>query len=166
MAVKGNILVGMGGFAVTSSMAILLDLFRQLDVRVNGIEVVVEWLDVAVVYGNENVVGFPQPEENDIAGTGGIVASGILGKGFSLKILHEDVRERAAGGFAHAKSLELPIEIAPPSEVGQVEIKFDHGQDVVDSAFVKIHVACPVFPGQVPSRCIVTLQQQSNFHLN
>ena len=32
----------------------------------------------------------------------------------------------------HAKSLELLVEVAPLPEVGQMEVVFEYGQDVVD----------------------------------
>ena len=165
MAVEVNILVCVCGLAIDVKIecavgvvddgdvqhgdaAILLDLFGPLDVGMNGVEIVVQWLDVVVVYGDESVVGFSQPEENDVTGRDGIVTSGVLGKGFSLKIFHIYVGKRAAGGFAHPKSLELPIEVAPPSEIGQVEVEFDQGQDVVDpdgGAFLEIPVAFKFF---------------------
>ena len=76
---------------------ILLDLFGPLDVGMNGVEIVVQWLYVVVVYGNESIVCFSQPEEYDVTGRGGNITSGILGKGFSLKIFHIYVAEGAGG---------------------------------------------------------------------
>ena len=135
MTVKCNVLVGVCGLAIDveveravriandgdikhSNSSVLLNFFGPLYARVNGIEVIVEWLNVVVVNGGDGVVGFPEPEEDGLTGTDGVVASGILGKGFSLKVFHIDVRQWAAGGFAHAKSLELPIVVASPSKVG------------------------------------------------
>ena len=76
MAVPRDVLVGVSGFAVDikvesgirvvddsniqhGNFATLLDLFSPLDVWVNGVEVVVEWLDVVVANGSESIVGFP-----------------------------------------------------------------------------------------------------------
>ena len=95
MAVEVNILVCVCGLAIDVKIecavgvvddgdvqhgdaTILLDLFGPLDVGMNGVEIVVQWLDVVVVYGDESVVGFSQPEENDVTGRDGIVTSGVF----------------------------------------------------------------------------------------
>ena len=125
------------------NFASLLDLFCPLDVWVNGVEVIVEWLNVVVVHSDKCVVGFPVPEENELTGTDGIVASGIVGKGCSLKLLHINVRERTAGGFAHAKTLHLFVKGSPPSEIGQVEIEFDESHNVISpdgGSFVEVNM--------------------------
>ena len=41
---------------------VLLDFFRLLDILVNGVEVVMQWLDVVVANGGDGVVGFSEPE--------------------------------------------------------------------------------------------------------
>ena len=96
MAVPRDVLVCVGGFAVDvevegairivddshiqhGNFAFLLDFFCPLDVWVNGIEVVVEWLYVVVVDCNECVVGLPVPEEYEITGIDGTIASGVVG---------------------------------------------------------------------------------------
>ena len=89
----------------------------------------------------DGVVGLSEPGENDVIRCDVAVARGIICEGVLLKFLHVKVREWAAGGFTHPKSLELPIEVAPLSEIGQVEVEFDQGQDVVNpdgGALVKI----------------------------
>ena len=108
VAIPRDVLVGVCGFTIDvkiecairvvddgdiqhGNFATLLNFFCPLDVWVNGVKVVVEWLDVLVVYGNECVVGFPKPEENKLTGTDGNVASWVVGKGCSLEILHVDV---------------------------------------------------------------------------
>ena len=93
---------------------------------------VVEALDVVVVNGHESIVGFSKPEENYFAGTDVAVASRIAGKGSCLKIFHVYVRERAAGGFTHAESFHLFVEVFTPPEVGEVEIEFNQRHDVVN----------------------------------
>ena len=74
--VKRYVLVGVGGFAVCIEVeravwimdygyikhgnpSIFLNFFGPTDVWVYGVEVVVKWLNVVVVYGNKGVVGFP-----------------------------------------------------------------------------------------------------------
>ena len=96
MAVEGNVLVGVRGFAVDikaesavrvaddgdikhGNPAVLLSLFSPLDVWVNGNEVIVEWLDVVIVNGDESIVGFPEPEEDDLIGMDGVVTSMVIG---------------------------------------------------------------------------------------
>ena len=83
VAVEWNILVCVGGFAIDikakrtvgivdyrdiqhSNLAVLLNFDCPFDVRVDGVEVVVQRMDVVVVNGNECVVGFSQPEEYDV----------------------------------------------------------------------------------------------------
>ena len=139
MTIPGDVLVCVGGFAVDvevesairvvddcniqhGNFATLLDLFSPLDVWVNGVEIIVEWLNVLVVYCNNCVVGFPIPEEDELTGTDGIVTSWVVGKGCSLEVLHIDVRQWAAGGLTHAKPFELFVELAIPSEVGKIEV--------------------------------------------
>ena len=48
-----------------------------------------EAMDVVVVHCNKGVVGLPQPEEDDVTGTGGVVSSRVIGKGSFLKVFHE-----------------------------------------------------------------------------
>ena len=79
VAVKWNVLVGVRGFAIDVKVegavgvvddgdikhgyaSIFFDFLCPLDVRVNGVKKVVEWLDVVIVNGYECVVGFSQPE--------------------------------------------------------------------------------------------------------
>ena len=98
VTVKGDVLVGVGRFAINvkiettivivndgdikhGNLAIFLDFFRPFDVGVNGIEVVVECLDVVIVNGYDSIVGLSQPEQNDVTGTGGAVTSGVVGEG-------------------------------------------------------------------------------------
>ena len=57
-----------------------------------GIEVVVEWLNVVFVNGGEGVVGFSEPKQDGLAGTGGVVSRGLVGKDSLLEIFHKDVR--------------------------------------------------------------------------
>ena len=108
VAVPRDVLISVSGFAIDvevesairvaddsyiqhGNFATLLDFFSPLDVWVNGVEIVVEWFNVLVVNGNKCVVGLPQPEEDELTGTDGAVASWVVGKGCSLKILHVDV---------------------------------------------------------------------------
>ena len=108
MAVPGDVLVGVGGFAVDievegairvadngdvqhGDFTVLLNFLCPLDVRMNGVQVVVEWFNVLVVYCDKCVIGLPQPKEDQLTGTDGTVASWVVGKGCSLEILHVDV---------------------------------------------------------------------------
>ena len=135
VTIKGDVLVGVGRFAINvkiettivivndgdikhGNLAIFLDFFRPFDVRVDGIEVVVQGLDVVVVDGDNSIVGFPKPKQDDITGTDVVIASGVVGKGSLLKSLHINVGKWAAGGFAHAKTFELFVKIAPPTKIG------------------------------------------------
>ena len=139
VAVKRNVLVGVCGLAVDieiesairvvddgyiqhGNFATLLDFFGPLDVWVNGVEIIVEWLNVLVVDCNKCVIGLPVPEENKLTGTDGIVASWVVGKGCSLEVLHVNVRQWATGGFTHTKTLELLVKVTIPSKVGKIEI--------------------------------------------
>ena len=63
--------------------AVLLNFFGPLFVGVDGVEVVVEALD------DESVVGFPQPLKDDLTGIDGVIASGVVGKSCSLKVLNK-----------------------------------------------------------------------------
>ena len=109
VAVEWNVLVGVRGFAVDVKVegavgvvddgdikhgyaTIFFDFLSPLDVRVNGVEVIVEWLNVVVVNGDKCVVGFSKPKKDEIAGTGGIVASRVIGEDSSFKIFHVDIR--------------------------------------------------------------------------
>ena len=108
MAVKWDVLVGVCGFAVDiktkrgirivndkdiqhGDPAILLSFDGPFDVGMDGVEVVVEWVDVIFVHCDQCVVGLPQPEENDVTGTDGTVPSGVVGEGSLLEIFHENV---------------------------------------------------------------------------
>ena len=139
MAIPRDVLICVSGFAVDveiecairvvddsdiqhGNFATLLDFFGPLDVWVNGVEVFVEWLNVVVVYCNECVVGLPVPEEYELTGTDGIIASWVIGQGRSLKVFHENVRQWTTGGLAHTKTLELFVIFAIPSKVGKVKI--------------------------------------------
>ena len=102
--------------------SVFLHFFRPPDVRVDGVEMVVQALDVVVVDGHERIVGFSEPEENDFTGVDVVVTSGIAGKGCCLKIFHVNVRERAAGGFSHAEPFDLLEKAFAPSEVGNMYI--------------------------------------------
>ena len=73
------------------NFATLLNFFCPLHVWVNGVEVIVEWVNVVVVDCNKCVVGFPVPEEYELTGTDGIVASWVVGEGCSLEIFHKNV---------------------------------------------------------------------------
>ena len=64
------------------------------------------------------VSGLPKPKEDGLAGMDGIVTSRVVGKGCLLEVFHEDIRQWAAGRFAHAKTLELLVEATTPLEVG------------------------------------------------
>ena len=75
---------------VISSMAILPS-WSAFVRWMNGIEVVVHRLYVVVVDCNKCIVGLPVPEEDKFAGTDGIVASGVVGKGRLFKLFHVDV---------------------------------------------------------------------------
>ena len=110
------------GYVKHSNPSVFFDFFCPVDVRVDGVEIVVEALDVVVVDGNDGVVGFSEPEKDNLTGRDGIVTSRVIGKSRLLKVFHKNVGQWAAGGFAHAKSLELLVEVAPPLEVGKVEI--------------------------------------------
>ena len=46
------------------NFAIAFDFFCPLDVWVNAVEIVVEWLNVVIVNGDKGIVDFPVPEEN------------------------------------------------------------------------------------------------------
>ena len=139
VAVKVDVLVSVCGFAVNvkvegavripddgdikhSNFAAVLNFFRPLHIGVDRVEILMERLDMVFVDANDGVVGLTVPELDDVAGTDVAVASGIIGKGSSLKVLHENVGQRAAGGFAHAKSLELLVKLTLPLEIGLVEI--------------------------------------------
>ena len=56
-----------------------------------------KWLYVVVANGGDCVVGFSVPEQNHVTGIGVVVASRVVGKGSSLKILHIDVGQWTAG---------------------------------------------------------------------
>ena len=73
---------------------------------------------MVIVNGDQSIVGFPIPEENELPGTNGWVAGGVVGKGSGLKVFHVNVRERAAGGLAHAKTLELFVVSTFPPKIG------------------------------------------------
>ena len=88
-------------------------------------------------------------KEDHVTGRDGIVASGVICEGRSLKILHVYVRHGAAGGFAHPKSLLLFVEFALPTEIGKVEVEFDQSQDVIYpdwSAFGEIRISLKLVP--------------------
>ena len=144
VAVEWDVLVGVSGFAIDVEIersvriandgdikhgypAVCFDLFRPFDVRMDGVEVVVEGLYVVVVDGDKCVVCFPQPEKDELTGIDVGITSGEVGQGRLLKVFHVDIRQWAAGGFAHAESFELLVKGILPPEVGQIEIEFDHG---------------------------------------
>ena len=124
MTIPRDVLVCVGGFAVDvesesairvvddchiqhGNFATLLDFFRPLDVWVNGVKVVVKWLNVVVLHCNKCVVGLPVPEEDELTGTNGVVACWVVGKGRGLKVLHKEVGQWATGGLTHTKTLYL-----------------------------------------------------------
>ena len=113
-----------------------------------------KWLYVVVANGGDCVVGFSVPEQNHVTGIGVVVASKVVGKGSSLKILHIDVRQWTSGRLTYAKSLELLVEVAPLPEVGQMEVVFEYGQDVVDpewSALAEFSVTLEFLLGELES---------------
>ena len=78
VAVPWNVLVCVRGFAIDvevksavgivddgdikhSNSAVFFDFLGPLDVRVNGVEVIVKWLNVVVVNIDESIVGLPNP---------------------------------------------------------------------------------------------------------
>ena len=69
-----------------------LDFFSPLYVWVYGVEIVVKRKDVVVVDGCDGVVGLPKPKQDEVTGTGVVVASGVVGEGSFLEVFHENVR--------------------------------------------------------------------------
>ena len=53
--------------------AVLLHFNRPLDIRVDGVEACVQGMNVVVADRDKGVVRLPQPEEDDIAGIGGVL---------------------------------------------------------------------------------------------
>ena len=113
MAGECDVLVSVSGFSVDVEIErsirvvnyinvqhrdfpVLLDFFRLLDILVNGVEVVMQWLDVVVANGGDGIVGFSEPEQNDLAGTDVVVTSRIIGESCSLEVFHEDIRQWTA----------------------------------------------------------------------
>ena len=76
--VEGTVGVADDGDIKQSDPIVLLNLFGPLYDGMDGVEVVVEWLDVVVANGGDSVVGFSIPEQNDITGIGVVVASRVV----------------------------------------------------------------------------------------
>ena len=75
---------------------------------------------------------------------GGVVELAVCGEGPLLKLSHEGVRDRGAGGAAHGASVRLGVIYALPLKMGETEDLLLEGNDVVDGHVVAALWECGV----------------------